>query len=556
VHRRPAFPLARALHRPAEVAIDGAPCLEQIWRAAAPSTAVEMMENKPVDMIQRLRLAELMAALSLATDLGMGQALEQALRTCLIAIELAERMGLAKDEIADVFYVALLRFLGCTADAHGDARRAGGDEIAARRAIAPVLGGSPAEIARRVLPQLGAGHSPLRRAQVIASLMMGGLEGPRESMRAHCEMGEQLALRLGLSAGVRRGLGDAFESWTGRGLPKGSSGNDIHVSARIVIVARDAEVLHREGGNERLRAALRARSGHAYDPAVAGALLRSTSEVMEAIEVTSPWEAVLQREPEPHPWVPESRLESVLETFADFVDMKSPWMAGHSRGVAALASRASAGGTHARRAGLVHDLGRMSVPNGIWDKPGRLSDGEWERVRLHPYYSERILERSPALKPLAPCAGMHHERLDGSGYHRASHRAEISHDARVLAAADAYQAMTQPRAFREPLSPARAAEELEAEVHAGRLDADAVHGVLTAAGHQPHRTASWPAGLSDREVEVLRLICRGGTKKEVALLLKISPSTVDHHVRHIYDKLGVTTRAGATLFAVEKDLLQ
>jgi HD-GYP domain-containing protein (c-di-GMP phosphodiesterase class II) len=236
--------------------------------------------------------------------------------------------------------------------------------------------------------------------------------------------------------------------------------------------------------------------------------------------------------------------------------MKSPWMAGHSRGVAAIAGHASADGTSLGRAGLLHDMGRMSVPNGIWDKPGPLTDGEWERVRLHPYYTERILERSSALKPLAGCAGMHHERMDGSGYHRGSHRAEISNDARILEAADAYQAMTQPRAFRQALSPTRAAEELEAEARAGHLDAEAVHHVLTAAGHQRQRTSNWPAGLSDREVEVLRLLCRGGTKKEVALLLRISPSTVDHHVRHIYDKIGVTTRAGATLFAVEKDLLQ
>jgi HD-GYP domain-containing protein (c-di-GMP phosphodiesterase class II) len=197
------------------------------------------------------------------------------------------------------------------------------------------------------------------------------------------------------------------------------------------------------------------------------------------------------------------------------------------------------------------------VPNAIWDKPSPLTDGEWERVRLHPYYSERILQRSPSLKPLAIAAGMHHERLDGSGYHRGSKRAEIPHDARILAAADVYQAMTQPRPYREALVPARAAAELEAEAAAGRLDADAVAAVLTAAGHQAHSTHShWPAGLSDREVEVLRLLCRGGTKKNVAALLKISPATVDHHVRHIYDKVGVASRAGATLFAIENELLQ
>ncbi len=506
-------------------------------------------------MTERLRLAELMAALSLATDLGMGQPLEQALRTCLIAIELAERMGLTKGEISEVFYVALLRFLGCTADAHEVADFFGGDDLAERRAAAQLMGGSPPELARVIL-RVGSGQGPLRRAELLAGLIARGPRLMREVARAHCEMAEHLAVRLGLPAGVRRALGDENVRWDGLGAPRGFSRNDIPISARIVFVARDAEVLHREGGSQLLRASLRARTGHAYDPAVAGTLLQHAEEVMAAIEVTSPWEALLHREPEPHPWVPESRLDSVLETFADFVDMKSPSMAGHSRGVAALASGASAGGKNLGRSGLVHDLGRVSVPNGIWDKPGPLTDGEWERVRLHPYYSERILERSAALKPLAICAGMHHERLDGSGYHRRSHGTEISREVRILAAADAYEAMTEPRPFRQALSATRAADELEAEARAGRLDADAVHSVLTAAGHRPHRTAAWPAGLSDREVEVLRLLCRGGTNKEVALLLKISPKTVGHHVSHIYDKIGVSTRAGATLFAVERDLLQ
>lgn len=495
-----------------------------------------------------------MAALSLATDLGMGQPQEQALRTCLIAIELARRMSLSNEEVSEVFYVALLRFLGCTADAHEFAAMVGGDDIAIRLAIAPVLGGSSQEFARQVMPKIGAQKNPVRRVQLLAGMMTSGRQRVTEGVRAHCEMGERLAVRLGLPAGVRLGLDDAFEHWGGHGAPKGSAGEAIHLSARVVFVARDAEVLHREGGLERVNAALRARSSEAYDPAIAATFLEVAGEVMEAVETVSPWEAVLEREPQPYPWVPESRLDSVLETFADFVDLKSPWMAGHSRGVAALVGGA---GHNLQRTALVHDLGRMSVPNAIWDKPGRLTDGEWERVRLHPYYSERILSRSHALKPMAGCAGMHHERIDGSGYHRGSKRTEISHDARLLAAADAYQAMTQPRAFRPALSPGQAALRLEGDARAGKLDVDAVRIVLAAAGHQTRSVRrAWPAGLSEREVEVLRLICRGGTIKEVASLLKISPSTVDHHVRHAYEKVGVTTRAGATLFAVENDLLK
>jgi HD-GYP domain-containing protein (c-di-GMP phosphodiesterase class II)/DNA-binding CsgD family transcriptional regulator len=317
-------------------------------------------------------------------------------------------------------------------------------------------------------------------------------------------------------------------------------------------------VLHRLGGLERTLAAVRRRSGAAYDPGVADAFLRGGAELPAAAEAASPWEDVLGREPHPHPWVPEGRLDPVLEAFADFVDLKSPFTAGHSRGVAALSAGAwPAEAVALRRAGLLHDLGRASVPNGIWDKPGRLTDGEWERVRLHPYYTERIIGRVQALRPLAAIAGRHHERLDGSGYHRSSTRAEHSTPARVLAAADAYQAMTQPRPHRPALTPAQAAQELETLARAGRLDPECVARVLAAAG-QPSRAprAAWPAGLTDREVEVLRLICRGGTKKQAAAVLSISPSTVDHHLRHIYEKAGVQTRAGATLFALDHDLLK
>src|SRR5216684_2716558 len=484
--------------------------------------------------------------------------MEQALRTCLIAVSLGDRLGLSRDELSEVYYVALLRFLGCTADAHEFAAMVGGDDISIRAAIAPVLGGTPSEFASQVMPKVGAGHGPVRRARLVAGMISGGVRQGREGVRAACELAENLAARIGLPPGVQRGLASAFETWNGGGFPDGAGGEAIAPSSRIVFVARDAEVLQRSGGNERVRSSLTERSGVAYDPAIASTFLNHLDAVLDAAETTSPWDAVLDREPEPYPWVPETRLDSTLEAFADFVDLKSPTTAGHSRGVAALAAAAwPADAPGLRRAGLVHDLGRMSVPNGIWEKPSRLTDGEWERVRLHPYYSERIIARVARLAPLATLAGMHHERVDGSGYHRGSQRPDIPAPARVLAAADVYQAMTQPRPHRQARSRDEAAEILRAEARAGRLDVYAVDDVLTEAGHQsqPIRRA-WPAGLSEREVEVLRLICRGGTKKQAAALLRISPSTVDHHVRHIYDKVGVATRAGATLFAVENDLLQ
>jgi HD-GYP domain-containing protein (c-di-GMP phosphodiesterase class II)/DNA-binding CsgD family transcriptional regulator len=488
----------------------------------------------------------------------MGQPLEQALRTCLIALTIGARLGLEAGELADVFYIALLRFLGCTADAHDMAALVGGDEIAVRAAIAPVMGGAARDFASGVMPQIGRGQPPLRRARLVAGMMLGGREHIRGGVRAHCELAENLALRLGLSPGVRAGLGAAFEQWSGQGLPNGLAGEAISVSARIVFVARDLEVLQRQVGEERLRPAIEKRAGTAYDPAVAEVCLQHLAELRALAEIHSPWDEVLRQEPEPRPWIPESRVEAVLEVFADFVDLKSPFMAGHSRGVAQWAATAVNGdGASLRRAGLLHDLGRVSVPNGIWDKPGPLTDGEWERVRLHSYYSERILGRVAALKDIARLAGMHHERLDGSGYHRGSSRAEIPFAARVLAAADVYQAMTELRPHRPAKTPGQAAEALEAMAGAGRLDGEAVAAVLGAAGHEATAVrAAWPADLSEREVEVLRLICRGGTKKQVARALSISPSTVDHHVRHIYEKAGVQTRAGATLFALQHDLLK
>jgi HD-GYP domain-containing protein (c-di-GMP phosphodiesterase class II) len=506
----------------------------------------------------RLRLAELVGALSLATDLGMGQPLEQALRTCLIALGIGARLGLEPGALSDIFYVTLLRFLGCTADAHDMAALVGGDEIAIRAAIAPVLGGTPGDFASGVMPQIGRGQNPLRRARLVAGMMVGGRDKVRIGVRAHCELAENLALRLGLSAGVRAGLAAAFEQWSGQGMPNGLAREAIPLPARIVLVARDLEVLQRQGGGELVKLAVRKRRGVAYDPAVAESCLQHTDELLPLAEIQSPWDEVLRQEPEPRPWIPEGRVDAVLEVFADFVDLKSPFTAGHSRQVSRwAATAANREATTLRRAGLLHDLGRVSVPNGIWDKPGPLTDGEWERVRLHPYYSERILGRVAALRDLASLAGMHHERLDGSGYHRGSSRVEIPFAARVLAAADVYQAMTQPRPHRPAKTAGQAAGELEGMAAAGRLDREAVDAILGAAGHEvtTSRTA-WPAGLSEREVEVLRLICRGGTKKQVAHALSISPSTVDHHVRHIYEKAGVQTRAGATLFALANDLLK
>jgi HD-GYP domain-containing protein (c-di-GMP phosphodiesterase class II) len=256
------------------------------------------------------------------------------------------------------------------------------------------------------------------------------------------------------------------------------------------------------------------------------------------------------------------RFDAALVAIGSFVDLKSPYFLGHARAVADLAAAAGTqlGLSEAevrtlRRAGLVHDLGRLGVSNSIWDKRGPLGAGEWERVRIHPYLTERMLHQSPALAPLAAIAVQHRERLDGSGYPRGLSGPAISRPARVVAAADAYQAMREPRPHRPERSADEAAAELRGDVKAGRLDGEAVEAVLGAAGHRVLRRRDGPAGLTQREVEVLKLLARGLSNKEIAERLVISPKTAGNHIEHIYAKIDASSRAAASLFAMQHGLL-
>jgi HD-GYP domain-containing protein (c-di-GMP phosphodiesterase class II) len=258
----------------------------------------------------------------------------------------------------------------------------------------------------------------------------------------------------------------------------------------------------------------------------------------------------------------DEQFDAALLAIATFVDLKSPYMLGHSEAVADLAAAAGsamklprADVQLLRRAGLVHDFGRLGVSNAIWDKKGPLGPGEWERIRLHPYITERMLHQSGALAPVGALAVMHGERLDGSGYPRGLAGVAIPQTARVLAAADVYQAMLEPRPHRPARSPEEAADELRAEVRSRRLDADGVEAVLSAAGHRVRRRKEGVAGLTAREVEVLRLLAQGLSTKEIGERLVMSPKTASNHIEHIYTKIDATNRATASLFAVQHGLL-
>jgi len=288
------------------------------------------------------------------------------------------------------------------------------------------------------------------------------------------------------------------------------------------------------------------------------------SQWVEELEHDALWQLALDREPVVRAPLAGAALERALTALADFVDLKIPAVAGHSRRVAELAEAAgrSAGLpaaelTTLRHAGLIHDLGRVAISNAVWEAPRALTSAEWDAVRLHPYHGERCLRRIPELADLARLASLHHERSDGSGYYRQLPASGLPQMARILAAADHRAAMGQDRPHRPRLTPDAADAALRAEAAAGRLDAHAVSAVRTALRQPgaPTPRPGWPAGLSDREVQVLRLLASGATNPQMAAQLHLSPKTVGHHVARVYDKLGVHTRASATLAALQLSLL-
>ncbi|HVL91417.1 MAG TPA: HD domain-containing phosphohydrolase [Actinomycetota bacterium] len=507
-----------------------------------------------------LRLADLLAAVSVATDLGMGQTPEKAIRSCLVATQFAGTLGMPGPVVHDVYLTTLLRHLGCTATAHEEAYLFGGDERASRPPAERTDFGSVREAAALMMATgRGAG---LGRPRYLARAIRAGKQGTDAILRAICEIASRLAARLELGPGVEEALYHVHERWDGTGSPAKLRGDDIALPARVAEIATQAIIFDAAAGPDAAVAMVRRRAGGWFDPALAAEFERVGPAILAEVRASDPWVAVLDAEPAPNRTIRSADLERLARAFADMVDLKSPYTLGHSSETAALAVAAAR--TLAMddddcrdilHATLLHDLGRTGVSNGVWDKPGPLSTSQWEQVRLHAYHTERIMMRSAALAPLAPIAGAHHERQDGSGYHRASNASAIPPAACLIAAADAFQAMTQDRPHRPALSPEVAAKALAADATAGRLDPTCVRAVIDAAGQSPTRVRiPWPAGLTDREVEVLRLVALGSSNRELAARLFISPRTAEHHVQSIYAKIGASTRASAALFAMEHGL--
>jgi HD-GYP domain-containing protein (c-di-GMP phosphodiesterase class II) len=508
-----------------------------------------------------VRSGELSAALSLATDLGTGQAAEHGLRTCLLALELAELAGLDAQQMEDAYYLGLLHSIGCTADAPVTAR-VFGDDRAHKAAYTLIDAGRPVEIVSYLWQNVYPAAPTSQRLRAFMGALVAGPGFARVNLRSHCEVGERLGQRLRLPTRSCEGLWFVFERWDGKGMPEGVAGECIPIAARILHAARDASAFAVAGGADMVMAMAGTCAGTSLDPELAALLCQHADRLLERVAALDAWEQVVSEEPRPRLFAGED-LDRACEVIADYADLKSYGTLHHSRSVADVAEAAAwrlgfspDAITELRRAAWLHDLGRAGVSAAVWEKPGSLTTGEWEQVRLHSYHTERLLARISGLAELARTAASDHERLDGSGYHRGLGGAQLSPAARVLAAADMWCALCEPRAYRGAYDSSDAATVLRGHAEAGKLAGEAVDAVLESVGERARPAADPPAGLTAREVEVLGLLARGLTNKQAAERLEISPKTVGRHVESIYSKIGASTRAAAALFAVEHDLLR
>lgn len=486
-----------------------------------------------------------LSALSAILDLANGLGHEKSLLTGLFALELAAEEGLGETEQRAAFFAGLLRHLGCTAYAPSEAKLVP-DDIALRKNLILRDAANPLE----VLEAVSQSHSSLLgRAlglgRVVASRTRLGAEWTHEA----CGAARLLAAGLGLGPDVLDALDQVFERWDGKGGPRALGGSDLSRLGQLAGAAHLALAFSMSGGVELADEVLKLRSGKTLEPRLARrarSLLRrfdgqaeSRTERIEQLDRASP--------------LPVS-LETIAVTFGDFADLQSPFTRGHSRHVAALVSRAAEALPlkRAEREALLlaahlHDLGQVAVPTGVWLKP-RWRAAERERARAHPFFTERVLAASP-LAEVGRLAGAHHERLDGTGYHRATSGRAQPVGARLLGAADMACGLVEARPHREAHAPLAARALVREAVKGGLLDAACVDALERAQGHAPAARAGPRLALTGREHEVLVQLARGQTNKQIAAALGISDRTVQHHTIHIYEKLGVDTRAAAAVLA-------
>lgn len=514
-----------------------------------------------------IRRAEFLMALAYATDLATGHSRDFALRSCVLGLRIADVAGLDNEMRRSIWHQALLRYIGCNADTHLLAS-AFGDEIELRRELAITNMGDKTELREvllRAITRNFQGLPPAELAEAVQRSVDEAMQVSVPILSGHCEVAQRIAERLGLSDEIRENLGQLYERWDGGGLPRGLSGEAVKLPVRVVTLAQEAIAVSEVHGHDAMKGIIGQRAGGGYEVALAELFIAHADRMMADLDQPVLRAAILALEPEPHAMLSETECDEAFLAIADMIDMRMPFTFGHSRAVAALTEAAckstglpAADTRAAKWAAYAHDIGELAVPVSTWMRSTALTEREIDAAHLHPYHGERTLASLGGAdgKAVGALVLRHHERLDGTGYHRYAKANDLSPAARILAAAEAFQSAREHRPHRSMMSDAGAATKLRNEVKQGKLCGEAVEQVLAAAG-QPSRRASGDrmGGLTPRELEVLRLIAAGLTAKDAARLLEISPKTADNHIQSLYTKIGVKTRAGAALYALERGLM-
>ena len=500
------------------------------------------------------RLALPVVALSVISDLAKGFNDGQAMRASVLAVRIAHLMQLPEDQVAASYWIALLRFVGCTATASELA-----DELEDEIALSVTFATVDTHDLRAVLAASARLYNG--RPDKIAKLMVRAPVLIKRHEVTSCEVSRLFADGLGLPPQVVDGLAASFERFDGHGNPGVLGGDELPLSTRIAQAAQIAELISHDASSDQFGNRLHQLAGTVLDPKIAEILAADPTllDGLDAINAT----AVLAAEPSPHALITDESFDAAARAIGAVVDLKSPCLIGHSDRVAqcAAAAAAAAGLPAAdvdlvRRAGWLHDIGRAAITSRIWDKPGPLTSAEWEQARMHPYFTRRVLGHVADWTGLADVAGAHHERLDGSGYPDGRH-GSTSPAAAILAAADLYCTLTERRPHREPLEDSAARAQLNAAVRDGQLDADAVAAVLDPAQPKPRvrpivpSPRSAPVELTVREREVLGLVAQGLTNRAMGSRLGVSAKTINTHLEHAFAKLGVSSRAAA-VFALTR----
>jgi HD-GYP domain-containing protein (c-di-GMP phosphodiesterase class II)/biotin operon repressor len=510
---------------------------------------------------EEVSVADVLLVLSLGADLGMGQPMEHVQREVVIAIRLAELLGMSPSDYRTIYYAGLVAWVGCHIDAYEQAKWFGDD--LALKGDWRLVDMTPMTSRMFALQHLTKGLSPGEVLDRSARFARHGRRDARVMIENHWYAADQLARQMGLDESVRITVQQTFERWDGNGVPESAAGAAITPTARLINFADVVEVFHRAGGVDAAVTIARERSASQFDPDLVNLFCRHADAILSDLDdAVAHWRDIVRSDPEFSHALTGNSLDTALAALGDFVDIKSPYTLGHSEAVSSLAAATASelglpesDAKTLRRAGWVHDLGRLGVSNSVWDAVGPLTEADREQIRIHPYLTERMLAYSNQLNDLGRLAAMHHERIDGSGYPRAMEGRAIPHSAQVLAVADAYISKLEPRPYRPASTKDEAMEHLRAEVKEGKMSGEIVDSVLVAAGHRIRRRPGSPGGLTPREIEVLRLLARGSTGPEIAEELAISKKTVGSHIEHIYAKIGVTNRARASLYAVSHGLM-